>query len=63
MKRIIALGMVVCMLLGLCGCGGSGGMGGMKAVSSDQTESKETAITVSGDSYPLTVTDYFDHET
>ena len=40
-----------------------GGMGGMKAVSSDQTESKETAITVSGDSYPLTVTDYFDHET
>ena len=63
MKRIIALGMVVCMLLGLCGCGGSGGMGGMKAVSSDQTESKEAAITVSGDSYPLTVTDYFDHET
>ncbi len=63
MKRIIALGMVVCMLLGLCGCGGSGGMGGMKAVSSDQTESKETAITVSGDSYPLTVTDYFGHET
>ena len=57
MKRIIALGMVVCMLLGLCGCGGSGGMGGMKAVSSDQTESKEAAITVSGDSYPLTVTD------
>lgn len=59
MKRVLAFGVFLCLLLSVTACG-SGGMGGMKSVT---TDTQAANITVSSGGYPLKITDYFGTET